>query len=385
MHAFFAPCPRGLEAVLADELQVFGAREITLTEGGVGCVGELAVAYRANLESRIASRVLWRVGQTRYRHERDIYDYARSLNWPTWFTPDRTLRVNLAATHSPLTSLEFATLRIKDAVCDVFRDAAGARPSIDKAEPDVRVHAYLTADTCTLYLDTSGPALFQRGYRRVAHEAPLRENLAAGVLRLIDWTPAMPLLDPLCGSGTFLIEAAQIALNAPPGRNRRFGFERLAWFNAKAWQRCREEANARMRRVAPLPIFGSDHDAAALAATRANLTGLGLEHAITLEHADVLQRPAPAASGVLVCNPPYGVRLSDQESMAAFYPRLGDALKQRFVDWHAYLLSADLRLPKLIGLKTSRRTPLFNGTLECRLYGYALVSGSTRKPRPNVQ
>jgi putative N6-adenine-specific DNA methylase len=380
--SFFAPCPRGLEGVLEDELRALGAAEAKGTDGGVAFSGERALAYRCNLESRIASRILLRVGQGTYRREQDLYDFARRLPWKNWFRVDRTLRVNLSATQSPLKSLEFATLRIKDAVCDSFRDAVGERPSVDKADPHVRIHAYLTANECTLYLDTSGAALFQRGYRRSAQEAPLRENLAAGILKLIAWDGETPLLDPMCGSGTFLIEAALMGLDAPPGRNRRFGFEQLSWFDAKAWQSVREAANARTRRKRALSLFGSDRSEAALASTRANLAGLGLEDAVELEQCDVLERKAPAPAGIMICNPPYGVRLSDQEALAAFYPRLGDALKQRFAGWHAYLLSADMQLAKLIGLKTSRRTPLYNGTLECRLYGYALVAGSARKPKP---
>jgi putative N6-adenine-specific DNA methylase len=383
-ESFFAPCPRGLEGVLADELRALGAVEVNGTDGGVGFTGERALVYRCNLESRIASRILWRVGHGAYRREQDLYDFARRLPWKNWFGVDRTLRVNLSATHSPLKSLEFATLRIKDAVCDSFRDAVGERPSVDKADPDIRIHAYLTANECTLYLDTSGAALFQRGYRRSAQEAPLRENLAAGILKLIGWDGETPLLDPMCGSGTFLIEAALMGLDAPPGRNRRFGFEQLSWFDAKAWQSLREAANARTLRKRPLALFGSDRSEAALSSTRENLAGLGLEHLVRLEQCDLLERDAPAPAGILVCNPPYGVRLSDQEALAGFYPRLGDALKQRFAGWHAYLLSADMQLPKLIGLKASRRTPLYNGTLECRLFGYALVAGSARKPKPSA-
>jgi putative N6-adenine-specific DNA methylase len=382
VESFFAPCPRGLEGVLADELRALGALSVETTDGGAGFRGELPLAYRANLHSRIASRVLWRVGHAPYANERDIYAIARFLPWREWFDVARTLRVNLSATRSRLPSLDFATLRVKDAVCDSFRDTVGERPSIDKAEPDVRIHAYLTESECTLYLDTSGAALFQRGYRRATNEAPLRENLAAGILRLIAWDPATPLLDPMCGSGTFLIEAAHMARNVPPGYSRRFGFEHLRWFDARAWQACRDEASANMNRERSLEIHGSDSDPQAIAATRTNLAGVGLAEAIRLECIDVLQRQPPAPSGALVCNPPYGVRLADQAHLASFYPLLGDALKRHFAGWHAYLLSADMQLPKLIGLKASRRTPLYNGTLECRLYGYGLVAGSARRPRP---
>jgi putative N6-adenine-specific DNA methylase len=172
-----------------------------------------------------------------------------------------------------------------------------------------------------------------------------------------------------------------MALSIPPGQNRRFGFEHLRRFDASAWQRCRDAAMARVEPVRRLDIFGSDWDPQAVAAARQNLAGAGLAIAVTIEQADVLERSAPASAGVLVSNPPYGVRLEDQDALAAWYPQLGDALKQRFAGWHAYLLSADPRLAKLIGLKTSRRTPLFNGALECRLYGYSIVAGSARKPR----
>src|SRR6059058_2733935 len=199
---FFAPCPRGLEQALAAELEALGANDIALAEGGVGFAADLGAAYRANLESRIASRILWRVGAFPYRNEHDLYAQVQAIDWPRQFKAQRTLRVDVAATRSPLTSLEFATLRVKDAVCDRFRADVNVRPSIDKRMPDVRVHVYLTERDATIYVDTSGEPLFKRGYRRDADEAPLRENLAAGLVALTGWTPGTPLLDPMCGSGT---------------------------------------------------------------------------------------------------------------------------------------------------------------------------------------
>ncbi len=215
------------------------AAYVTAAEGGVTFSGPIELAYRANLESRLASRILWQVGHGGYRDERDVYDLARKLDWPSWFRADRTLRVDVAATRSPLTSLEFATLRIKDAVCDRHRDASGVRPSVSKDRPDVRVHAYLTADQATFYLDTSGEPLFKRGYRRETAEAPLRENLAAGLLRLAGWQVGTALLDPLCGSGTIAVEAALIARDIAPGLKRTFGFQKLSWYDGPTWQRLR--------------------------------------------------------------------------------------------------------------------------------------------------
>jgi putative N6-adenine-specific DNA methylase len=386
MERFFSPCPRGLEDALAAELADLGAGGIARAEGGVGFEGAIELAYRANLESRLASRILWRVGGAGYRSENDIYASAYRLDWPRWFRADRTLRVDLAATRSPLKSLEFATLRIKDAVCDRHRAAGGKRPSIDKQRPDVRVHAHLTADNVEYYLDTSGEPLFKRGYRRETAEAPLRENLAAGLLRLAGWTPGTPLLDPMCGSGTIAVEAALIALDIAPGLERRFGFQKLAWYDGPTWQRIKQAAQRRKRAPeAAAGIHASDSDAREIAQCRANLDAAGVTRAVTVEHADVLRRAAPALSGTIVANPPYGVRLAASQALATLYPRLGDALKQRFAGWTAFLLSGDPRLPKLIGLRASRRTPLFNGALECRLYEYHVVSGSARASRPMIK
>ncbi|MEO8165119.1 MAG: class I SAM-dependent RNA methyltransferase, partial [Betaproteobacteria bacterium] len=242
-HRFFAPCPRGLEAVLAEELSALGAAAIATTEGGVGFAGALPLAYAANLHSRIASRILWQVGSGRYRTEEDIYRGTNAFDWPQWFDGAQTIRVNVAAVRSPLNSLDFITLRIKDAVCDRFRAQSGVRPNVDTAQPDVRIHAFLETDRFTLYLDTSGEPLFKRGARQSAGEAPLRENLAAGILKLAGWTPALTLLDPMCGSGTFLIEAMQMARGIAPGARRAFAFEKLRDFDAAAWAAIMSAAN----------------------------------------------------------------------------------------------------------------------------------------------
>jgi len=379
MEQFFAPCPRGLEAVLAQELASLGAAGIKTTDGGAQFAGPYTLCYRVNLESRIASRVLWRVADSPYRSEDDIYRATQALQWPQWFDVVNTIRINVSAHRCPLKSLDFVTLRIKDAICDRFREQCGQRPNVDTEQPDVRVHAFLTADRLTLYLDTTGEPLFKRGYRTAAGEAPLRENLAAGILRLSGWTPDEPLLDPLCGSGTILIEAALIALDIAPGGQRSFGFERLKNFDRQAWDTLKSAAQARERPRTALPISGSDLYGEELKAARANLSAAGLVEVIKLKQANVLEISAPAASGVIVTNPPYGVRLGTPEDLAQFYPKFGDALKQKFSGWRAYILSSDLALQKLVRLAASKRTPLYNGALECRLYEFKLVEGSMRR------
>lgn len=377
-ESFFSPCPRGLEALLGDELRALGARDIEVTHGGVGFSGDWALCYRANLESRIATRVLWRVARGRYRGEEDIYRLGYGVTWAKWFTPDETIRVYVTARHSPLKSLEFTTLRIKDAVCDHFRTVTGRRPSVDTAEPDVRIHAYLTRDTVALYIDTSGEPLYKRGFKPAAVEAPLKENLAAGILLLTGWQPGEALVDPMCGSGTFLIEAAQIALDVAPGLGRHFAFERFKHLDRPTWLRLRGEAEARRRPPRALSVYGADIVGEQLRRARLNLQSAGLDGCVTLTRSDFLELAPPAASGVLVTNPPYGVRIGEESELAALYPRIGDVLKQRWAGWRCNFLSADPALPKLVRLKASRRTPLFNGALECRLFEYRMIAGSMR-------
>jgi putative N6-adenine-specific DNA methylase len=376
---FFAPCPRGLEPFLMEELTALGARTPRQINGGVAFQGDWAVAFRANLESRLATRILWQVGFGRYRREEDIYKLAYSVTWAKWFSADQTMRVYVTARRSPLKSLEFITLRIKDAVCDHFRMVHGKRPSIDTAHPDVRLHAFLSEDQVTLYIDTSGEPLYKRGFKQAAVEAPLKENLAAGILRIAGWRTDEPLLDPMCGSGTFLIEAAQMALDIAPGLGRRFAFEALRHVDESLWRRMRREAEGRRRHVAKLPIFGSDAEAVQVKRARINLEAAGLAEQVTLEQVDLVQRQPPTPTGVMVANPPYGVRIGEASELEAFYPQLGDALKARWSGWRCYFLSADAELPKRIGLRASRRTPLFNGALECRVYEYKMIEGSLRR------
>ena len=382
MEKFFATCPRGLEQVLADELAALGASEVTPVDGGTAFAGELTLCYAANLESRVASRILWQVGHARYRTEHDIFEAARALAWPQFFDVRRTIRVNVSAIKSPVKSLDFVTLRVKDAVCDAFRAKNGNRPDVDTQSPDVRIHAFLTREEATIYLDTSGEALFKRGWRAAGGEAPLRENLAAGILKLAGWSAPATLYDPMCGSGTFLIEAAMMALDAAPGANRTFGFEKLENFEEKKWRALRDKAVSRRKPVRALPIHGADKLGSVLKIARENLAAAGMENAVQLKQMDILDGSPPEPPGVVVMNPPYGERIGEGSDLAALYPRLGDALKQRYAGWTAYILSADMLLPRLIGLKASRRTPLFNGALECRLFEYRLVAGSMRKSKP---
>jgi putative N6-adenine-specific DNA methylase len=376
---FFAPCPRGLEGILSTELERLNAQSILPTQGGVGFSGGFELCYRVNLESRIASRVLWRIYDGNYEHESDIYRAAYELPWGDWFSTGETIKVKVSAHRCPLPSLDYVTLRIKDAICDCFQSFTRQRPSVDTHRPDVRIDAFLDEKNLTLYLDTSGEPLFKRGFRKAGGQAPLRENLASGILSLSGWTPHQILLDPMCGSGTILIEAAQITRHIAPGLGRRFAFEKLQNFQPGIWSKLCQESRDRQRPQEAVSIYGCDRDERVLNAAQANLESAGLLQDVRLKQADVLDLQPPGLEGIIVTNPPYGVRMSEEAELARLYPRLGDALKQRFTDWRAYILTADLRLPKLIGLAASRRTLLFNGPLECRLFEFKVVRGPHRK------
>ena len=378
-QAFFASCPRGLEPLLVEELRALGARNAGPLPGGVAFEGDWRTCYRANLESRFATRVLLRVARSPYRTERDVHEAALAIRWPEWFGERQSFRVDVKAIRSPLRSLDFATLTIKDAVCDRFRADRGRRPDVDTRSPEVRIQAFLDQETASFYLDTSGEALHRRGYRKDAGEAPLKENLAAGIVRLTGWNPDEPLLDPMCGSGTLAIEAAMMALAIPPGHARRFGFERLEGFDHRRWDETREAALERRSPARRLAIFARDRYGDELKKARANLEAAGLAGCVDLKQADVLDTGAPAGAGVMIANPPYGARLGEDAELAALYPKLGDTLKKYYSGWRCYFFSGDARLPKLIRLAASRRTPLFNGPLECRLYEYRIVAGSNRR------
>ena len=391
-YSFFCPCPRGLEIALAEELHEIAAQSPTLkvhnsVPSGVHCSGTLQDAMRLNLHSRIASRVLLRIAQSGYINENDVYDLALGATWEDWFDLEHTIRVDVNAIKSPLKSLEFATLRIKDGICDRFRDRVGQRPSVNTRTPDMRIWGFLDARTVTVYLDTSGESLFKRGWRLDTGDAPLRENLAAGLLRTAGWKPGMPLLDPMCGSGTLLIEAAQWLAGIPPGWTRTFAFEKFKSFRQAEWEAVRAGV-----KFSPLPtkptIFGSDISGDMLVMARNNLERAGISFDVPLKQIEAQEvKPPTGFPGLLIANPPYGERIDlrgdrseEPDALAiAFFSAFGSTLKQRFAGWTVCLFTADLTLPKMLRLKESKKTPFFNGAIECRLFRFEMVAGSNRR------
>ena len=408
----FLPCAAGAEAMLVDEIRHISGQRAEAARGGVHVRGDHALAMQLNLESRLAQRVLWPLIDGPYRDEHDLYHVARDVDWPAWITPAQTLRVDVAAQRSPLQSLNFAALRIKDAVCDVLRDATGERPSVDTRHPDLPLSLYVGPEHMTLYADTSGEALFKRGWRDarggsqgVKGEAPLKETLAAAMLAAAGWQGRAedgPLLDPCCGAGTLVIEAAQIACGIAPGLQRRFAFERMLPFqpHLPAWRALQQAARDRVR-PSPVPIFAGDVSFRMTDFATRNAERAGVAGAIEFKTMDALQRLPPSPTGTILMNPPYGERIAPKgrgQGMQAaaregfegggsagdFFGALAAHWKRHYAGWTAWLLSPDMKLPGLMRLKESRRVPMWNGAIECRLFRFDMVAGSN-KPGPSAE
>ena len=402
----FLPCAGGVEALLADEAARITGGHCEAARGGVWVnaassgEGDEAAAMRLNLESRLATRVLVPLADGPYRDEHDLYALARRVDWDRWLTPADTLRVDVQAMRSPLKSLNFAALRIKDAICDALRERHGARPSVDTHRPDLPVALFVGPDHATLYADTSGEPLFKRGWREVTGEAPLKETLAAAMLAAIGWQGRAedgPLLDPCCGAGTIAIEAAQLACGIAPGGLRRFAFERQRPFATPplraAWAQMQQQARARVHASA-VPVFAGDVSFRMTDFATRNAERAGVARAIEFRTADAQQRPPPAPRGTILMNPPYGERMAPKGSglaadrvasregfegggsSAEFFGGLAAHWKRHCAGWTAWLLSPDMKLPGLMRMKESRRVPLYNGTIECRLFRFDITAGA---------
>ena len=457
----FVTCANGSEELLAEEcIRILGPKQgVVAGRGGVMVDENVENAMRLNLHSRIAQRVLWPMVDGDYRDEHDLYDLGRRINWSEWITPDETIRVDVTAQRSPLQSLNFAALRIKDAVCDVMRDMAGARPSVDTRFPDLAISLHVDPTHAWIAIDLSGEALFKRGWREQQGEAPLKETLASTLIYAAGWLGRESdggLLDPCCGAGTIAIEAAQIACNVAPGLTRRFAFERLQPFREYATRWGEMQVEAREAIVKPaVPIWDGDVSFRMTDFATRNAERAGVAHAIDFKTADALQRMAPAERGTIVMNPPYGERIDAKgrgsNSQAAeapraprtfaapqrardardvpdlserprgpgadafarenpeaarrgprdapqssggresaivdggsagnageFFAQLATHWKRNYSGWTAWVLSPDMKLPTAMRLKESRRVPMWNGPIECRLFRFDMVSGSAR-------
>ena len=464
----FVSCANGSEQLLAEECRRIcehdqGDQGVEAGRGGAMVDASVENAMRLNLRSRLAQRVLWPLVDGEYRDEHDLYDLGRRVNWSHWITPHETIRVDVTAQRSPLQSLNFAALRIKDAVCDVMRDVAGARPSVDTRFPDLAISLHVNETHAWLAIDLSGEALFKRGWREQQGEAPLKETLASTLIYAAGWHGRAAdggLLDPCCGAGTIAIEAAQIACNVAPGLTRRFAFERLQPFRDHANRWGQMQVQARDSVVRPdVPVWAGDVSFRMTDFATRNAERAGVAHAIDFKSADALQRPAPADHGIIVMNPPYGERIdakgrgsagaeapraprtftaqrpgaahdapardagerprgpgadawarenpeaarraaqgvpqragresavvdgASASSANEFFIQLAAHWKRQYSGWTAWVLSPDMKLPTAMRLKESRRVPMWNGPIECRLFRFDMVKGSARGTSPSV-
>jgi len=388
----FLPCAAGVEGFLADEVQQLTGLQgahILRMRGGVQLHTSWREALRLNLHSRLAQRILLQLAHAAYSHEDDLYALAAAVPWEDWFSVRRSFKVEVTAQHCPLKSLNFAALRIKDAIADRFRAKAGSRPDVNTWQPDVRMHLHLSHEQATLYIDTSGTPLFKRGWRQDKGDAPLKETLAAAMLAASGWQADLPLYDPCCGSGTIAIEAAQTACRIPPGLQRRFAFEHLLPYQAEVWQQMKEEAKAAVQ-PASMPIFGSDVSHRMVDFAQRNAERAGVTGWVQLRGGDALQRLPPCDSpGLLLLNPPYGERIATAgvagreraltDTDGDFFAQLASHWKRHYPGWQAWILTPDRQLTGRMRLKATRRVPLWNGPIECRLLRFDLHGGSLRE------
>ncbi|MDE0299388.1 MAG: THUMP domain-containing protein [Candidatus Poribacteria bacterium] len=373
---FFATSPKGVESILAKELKALGIENLKTAGGGVHFEGSMETLYRANLWLRTANRVLMQLAEFPCPTPQILYQNARQYRWNDWISAQQTLAVDCNCRNSAINHSHFAALKIKDAIVDQIRDSTGSRPNVDVRNPNVRVNAHIANDRCVLSLDSSGDGLHMRGYRRQATEAPIRETLAAAIVELADWNSEGFFIDPMCGSGTILIEAALKALNYAPGLlrvgSRSFGFQQWRGFDQQCWDEIVSEARNQVRERIPGRLLGYDLSRAAVGIAKNNVSTAGLTSHIRLSRGDVFNLHPSGHTGIIACNLPFGERSGDAEALVPLYKGVGDILKQRCTGYKAYLFSGNLKLVKSIGLRPSRRFAVQNGPIECRLLEYKL-------------
>jgi putative N6-adenine-specific DNA methylase len=368
----FAAVPRGAEEIAAAELESLGISGIQVGRGGVAFVAGRPELYKANLWLRTASRVLVQLAVFPCTSPAELYAGVHAIDWNRLLTPAMTLAVDCSLRDSAMTHSGFVALKTKDAVVDRIREGCGSRPNVDTASPDLRINVHLHKNVCTVSLDSSGEPLDRRGYRLERNEAPLRETLAAAVVALTGWDGAIPLADPMCGSGTIPIEAALLAGRVAPGLQRSFGFQRWLDYDGRVWERLLREAHSGVRRLPLGLITGCDRDSRALKIASRNAAKAGFEGQLHFFHAALEEFRPQGDSGVVIINPPYGKRLGDEDELKELYCQIGDSMKKHCRGWTGYVLTGNLELAKYIGLKASRRHVLYNGAIECRLLRYEL-------------
>ncbi len=364
---------QGLEPYLKKEVETIGGLEVRIGNRSVSCEGDLEFIYKANYLLRTALRVLINILSFKAKSESDLYKEIKKFDWSSYLTLSQTFAIDHTVFSDYIKHSKFASLKMKDAIVDQFRDKVGSRPNVDTKSPDVRFNLHGYGDTFHVSVDSSGESLNKRGYRGVGHEAPLNEVLAAGMLKIAGWNPNITLIDPMCGTGTILIEAGMIAQNIPPQFLRRdFGFKTWKNFNPGLWYRVKSEADSKIKK-SRFNIRGGDIDSKAARTASQSLRKLGLDKEIEVRKSS-FENQHPSGQGMMITNPPYGERIG--KDVEHLYQKLGDTLKNRFSGYDAWILSSNMRALKQLRLKPSERINLYNGALECQYCKYEMYQGA---------
>ena len=373
MNNYFATVARGLEDIAAQELIALGAKKVQTDFTGVHFQGDQELLYRVNLWARTIFRVLVKIDKVKSFNAPTLYRSIQTIDWSEYLLPEMTLAVNCTGKNKQLNHSHFTALQIKNAIVDQQQKQYNRRSDINPKTPDLLVNAHIDNNRCTISLDSSGTSLHRRGYRPAVGLAPLKETLAAAIIQMTDWSPELAFFDPLCGSGTLPIEAAMKALNIAPSLYRsQFGFQSWLDYDQSLWNKLVTEAKNCQLKTLDVPIIGSDRDFKMIDLAYTNADNCGLGEQIQFRQQELSDIYAIADKGVIICNPPYGERLGNVEELGALYKSLGDIFKQRFTGWTAYILTGNKQLAKKVGLRTSRRIAVYNGSLPCTLLKYEL-------------
>ena len=366
----------GLENVLAEEIKALGGESVTVERRAVSFVGDQALMYKANFHLRTALKILKPIAEFEVTKRDELYDQAKKVAWNKYLALGKSFAIDSTVQSEMFVNTMYASLKVKDAIVDQFREATGKRPSVNAENPDVRINIYLMGNHCILSLDSSGESLHKRGYRIGQGDAPINEVLAAGMILLTGWHGEKDFIDPMCGSGTLLIEAALIAKGIPPGMYRKsFGFELWPDFNESLFT---EICNGEYEKEIGCKIIGSDISIKDITIAKANIKSASLTKVIDLKVEDIIQLEAPSSSGIIITNPPYGERMNPQ-SIIELYTAIGNTLKNKFTGYEAWIISSSLDGLKSVGLKPAKKIDLFNGALACSYRCYELFQGSHKQ------
>lgn len=368
----------GLEQVLAGELEALGATNINVLKRAVSFDANKELLYRSNLQLRTAIRILQPLTTFKARNDEELYRAVKAYDWSPYLRDDQTLAIDPVVFSRFFTHSKYVALKVKDAICDQFRDKSGKRPSVDLQRPNLMINVHVAEDQFTLSMDSSGQPLNRRGYRTKEHPAPINEVLAAGMVMLSGYDGSQPFLDPMCGSGTIVMEATMIAARMAPNLKRKeFGFMRWNNYDESLWKKIFDEAQAQVR-TPPQRINGSDMALSAMDVSRHSALDFGLKQYIDFEVAPFNEVLPKGKNGIAIMNPPYDERMKSKD-IVMLYTQIGDQLKQRFSGWNAWVISSNFEALKVISLKPAERHTLFNGSLECRFQKFDLYEGTKKR------